>query len=160
MTIHIITRNLDGMTAEVDTAEEIPSEAIFDLFNYEGNTTYWSDVASIGGAAEALVDGDLTLAEEYLFDLGLKLERPKRRVFTVTENMRRVTRYEVDEADLTPQLADLMERLDEAGDLAEERDRLVERLVAAAGGEDDGEVLDFYPADDAEYLLTHVNEEN
>lgn len=83
-----------------------------------------------------------------------------KRTFDITENMRRVTRYEVDEADLTPQLADLMERLDEAGDLTEEDDRLIERLVAAAGGEDDGEVLDFYLADDAEYVLSYVDEEN
>ena len=81
-----------------------------------------------------------------------------KRTFDITENMRRVTRYEVDEAELTPQLADLMERLDEAGDLTEEDDRLIERLVAAAG--DEGEVLDFYLADDAEYVLSHVNEEN
>lgn len=81
-----------------------------------------------------------------------------KRVFHVTENMRRVTRYEVDEADLTPQLADLMEQLEEDGDLTEEDDRLIERLVAAAG--DEGEVLDFYLADDAEYVLSHVNEES
>lgn len=160
MTIYTITRNLDGATAEVDTAEEIPSAAIFDLFNYEGNIIAWSDIASIEGAAEALVVGALGEAEEHLADLDLRLDRPRKRVFTVIENMRRVTRYEVDEADLTPELADLMERLDEAGDLTEEDDRLIERLVAAAGDEDNGEVLDFYLADDAEYVLSHVSGEN
>lgn len=78
--------------------------------------------------------------------------------FEVTENMRRVTRYEVDDADLTPELADLMERLNEDGDLTEEEDYLVNRLVAAAGDQDHGEVMDIFLADDAEYALSIVTE--
>lgn len=82
-----------------------------------------------------------------------------KRVFHVTENMRRVTRYEVDEADLTPELADLMGRLDEAGDLTEEEDRVVEALIAEADPTGEGgEVLDTYLADEADYVLSR--EEN
>lgn len=81
MTIYTITRNIDGETAYVDTADELPSAAIFDLFNYDGNTIAWSDVASIHGAAEALMEGDLALAEDYLTDLDFGLwqnrTRPK-----------------------------------------------------------------------------------
>lgn len=82
-----------------------------------------------------------------------------KRTFHVTENMRRATSYEVDEADLPPELADLMERLDADGDLTEEDDRLVESLIAEADPTGDGgEVLDIYLADEAEYLLSIVTE--
>lgn len=79
-----------------------------------------------------------------------------KRVFQVTENMRRVTRYEVDEADLTADQRDLLDRLVEAGDLDDGdgvEDGEVEALVAVAGV-DHGEVLDTYPADEADYVLS------
>ena len=151
MTIYTIVRGIDGMTAEVDTGEENPSEAIFDLYSNDGETTiYWSDIASIGGAAEALVERNLSLAEERLADLDLLLEPPKKRVFTVIENMRRITRYEVDEADLTPQMIELLDRVGDTGDDVDE-ERLVDSLVEAAG---EGEVLGIDLADDPQYFVT------
>ena len=151
MTIYTIIRGTDGMTAEVDTAEEVPSEAIFDLYSNDGETTiYWSDIADIEGAAEALVAGDLVLAAYCLADLGLQLERPKRRVFTVVENVRRITRYEVEGAALTPQMIDLLERVGDTGDDVDE-ERLVDSLVEAAG---EGEVLGDDLADDPQYFVT------
>ena len=151
MTIYTIIRGIDGATAEVDTTEENPSEAIFDLYSNDGETTiYWSDIASIGGAAEALVERNLSLAEEHLADLDLLLEPPKKRVFTVIENMRRITRYEVDEADLTPQMIELLDRVGDTGDDVDE-ERLVDSLVEAAG---EGEVLGIDLADDPQYFVT------
>ena len=150
MTIYTITRNVDGETADVDTAEEVPSAAIFDLFNYDGNTIAWSDVASIEGAAEALVAGDLDLAEEHLADLDLLLERPKKRVFTVIENMRRITRYEVGEDNLTPEQIALLDRVGDTGDDVDE-ERLVDSLTLVAG---EGEVLGIDLADDPQYFVT------
>lgn len=81
-----------------------------------------------------------------------------KRVFQVTENMRRVTRYEVDEADLTGAQIELLDALVEAGDMSDgdgTDDREIEALVAAAGGDDYGQVLDTYLADDADYLLSN-----
>ena len=151
MTIYTIVRGIDGMTAEVDTGEENPSEAIFDLYSNDGETTiYWSDIASIGGAAEALVERNLSLAEEHLADLDLLLEPPKKRVFTVIENMRRITRYEVDEADLTPQMIELLDRVGDTGDDVDE-ERLVDSLTLVAG---EGEVLGIDLADDPQYFVT------
>ena len=151
MTIYTIIRGIDGATAEVDTTEENPSEAIFDLYSNDGETTiYWSDIASIGGAAEALVERNLSLAEEHLADLDLLLEPPKKRVFTVIENMRRITRYEVDEAALTPQMIELLDRVGDTGDDVDE-ERLVDSLVEAAG---EGEVLGIDLADDPQYFVT------
>lgn len=151
MTIYTIIRGVDGATAEVDTTEENPGEAIFDLYSNDGETTiYWSDIASIEGAAEALVERNLTWAKEYLADLDLLLERPKKRVFTVIENMRRITRYEVDEADLTPQMIELLARVGDTGDDVDE-ERLVDSLVEAAG---EGEVLGDDLADDPQYFVT------
>lgn len=152
MTIHIITRNLDGMTAEVDTAEEIPSAAIFDLFNYEGNTIAWSDIASIEGAATALVERNLSRAEEHLADLDLLLERPKKRVFTVIENMRRITRYEVEEDDLDPKEIALLDRVGDTGDEVDD-EYLVDCLTEAAG---EGYVLGVDPADVPEFFVTDI----
>ena len=151
MTIYTIIRGTDGMTAEVDTDEENPSEAIFDLYSNDGETTtYWSDIASIGGAAEALVERNLSLAEEHLADLGLLLERPKKRVFTVIESVRRITRYEVDEADLTPQMIELLNEVGDSGDEVDD-EYLVDSLVEAAG---EGEVLGDDLADDPQYFVT------
>ena len=151
MTIYTIIRGIDGMTAEVDTGEENPSEAIFDLYSNDGETTvYWSDIASIGGAAEALVERNLSLAEEHLADLDLLLERPKKRVFTVIENMRRITRYEVEEGDLDPEEIALLDRVGDTGDDVDE-ERLVDSLVEAAG---EGEVLGDDLADDPQYFVT------
>ena len=158
MTIYTITRGADGATAEGDTAEEVPSAAIFDLFNYDGNTIAWSDVASIEGAAEALMEGDLALAEDYLTDLDFGLERPKKRVFTVVENMRRISRYEVDEADLTTRMAELLDRVGGTGDDVDE-ERLVDDLIEAAGGVFGGEVLDTDLADDPQYFVTDATVE-
>lgn len=150
MTIYTIIRYGDGATAEVDTAEENPSEAIFDLFNYEGNTIYWSDIASIGGAAEALVAGDLRTAEDYLTDLDFGLRRSAKRTFTVVENMRRITRYEVDEADLTPQMIELLNEVGDSGDEVDD-EYLVDSLTGAAG---EGEVLGDYLADAPGFFVT------
>ena len=158
MTIYTITRNVDGETADVDTAEEVPSAAIFDLFNYDGNTIAWSDVASIEGAAEALVAGDLDLAEEHLADLDFLLERRRKRTFTVIENMRRVTRYEVDEADLTPQMIELLDEVGDSGDCVDD-EYLVDSLTDAAGGEQGGEVLSIDMADDPEFFVTDTTSE-
>ena len=155
MTIYTITRNVDGETADVDTAEEVPSAAIFDLFNYDGNTIAWSDVASIEGAAEALVEGDLALAEDYLTDLDFGLERPKKRVFTVVENMRRITRYEVEEDDLDPAQIALLDRVGGTGDDVDE-ERLVDSLIEAAG---EGELLGIDLADDPQYFVTDTTHE-
>ena len=152
MTIYTIARNLDGMTAEVDTNEENPSEAIFDLFNYEGNTIYWSDVASIGSAAEALVAGDLFAARDSLADLDFRLERPKRRVFTVIENMRRITRYEADEDDLTPEQIALLDRVGDSGDEVDDED-LVDSMTLAA---DEGYVIATDLADAPEFFVTDI----
>ena len=151
MTIYTIIRGTDGMTAEVNTDEENPSEAIFDLYSNDGETTiYWSDIASIGGAAEALVERNLGLAEEHLADLDLLLERPKKRVFTVIENVRRITRYEVEEDDLDPGEIALLDRVGGTGDDVDE-ERLVDSLVEAAG---EGEVLGDDLADDPQYFVT------
>lgn len=155
MTIYTITRNVDGETADVDTAEEVPSAAIFDLFNYDGNTIAWSDVASIEGAAEALMEGDLALAEDYLTDLDFGLERPKKRVFTVVENMRRITRYEVEEDDLDPAQIALLDRVGGTGDDVDE-ERLVDSLIEAAG---EGELLGIDLADDPQYFVTDTTHE-
>ena len=151
MTIYTIIRGVDGATAEVDTAEENPGEAIFDLYSDGGETTvYWSDIASIGGAAEALVERDLASAKEYLADLGILLERPKKRVFTVIENVRRITRYEVEADDLTLEEVALLDRVGDTGDDVDE-ERLVASLVEAAG---EGEVLGVDLADDPQYFVT------
>ena len=151
MTIYTITRGVDGATAEVDTTEENPGEAIFDLYSDGGETTvYWSDIASIGGAAEALVERDLASAKEYLADLGILLERPKKRVFTVIENVRRITRYEVEADDLTLEEVALLDRVGDTGDDVDE-ERLVASLVEAAG---EGEVLGVDLADDPQYFVT------
>lgn len=151
MTIYTIIRGVDGATAEVDTTEENPGEAIFDLYSNDGETAiYWSDIASIGGAAEALVERNLGLAEEYLADLDLLLERPKKRVFTVIENMRRIARYEVEEDDLTPEQIALLDRVGDTGDDVDE-EHLVDSLIEAAGK---GEVLGDDPADDPQYFVT------
>lgn len=151
MTIYTIIRGTDGMTAEVNTGEENPSEAIFDLYSNDGETAiYWSDIASIGGATEALVERNLGLAEEYLADLDLLLERPKKRVFTVIENMRRIARYEVEEDDLTPEQIALLDRVGDTGDDVDE-EHLVDSLIEAAGK---GEVLGDDPADDPQYFVT------
>ena len=151
MTIYTIIRGTDGMTAEVNTDEENPSEAIFDLYSDGGETTvYWSDIANIGGAAEALVERNLSLAEEYLADLDLLLERPKKRVFTVIESVRRITRYEVEEGDLDPREIALLNEVGDAGDEVDE-ERLVASLVEAAG---EGEVLGVDLADDPQYFVT------
>ena len=151
MTIYTIIRGVDGATAEVDTTEENPGEAIFDLYSDGGETTvYWSDIANIGGAAEALVERNLSLAEEYLADLDLLLERPKKRVFTVIENVRRITRYEVEADDLTLEEVALLDRVGDTGDDVDE-ERLVDSLVEAAG---EGEVLGDDLADDPQYFVT------
>ena len=151
MTIYTIIRGTDGMTAEVDTAEEVPSEAIFDLYSNDGETTiYWSDIADIEGAAEALVERNLSLAEEHLADLGLLLERPKKRVFTVIENVRRITRYEVEEDSLTPEQIALLNEVGDSGDEVDD-EYLVDSLVEAAG---EGEVLGDDLADDPQYFVT------
>lgn len=151
MTIYTITRGIDGVSAEVDTSEEVPSEAIFDLYSNDGETTiYWSDIADIEGAAEALVAGDLSLAEEHLADLDLLLEPPKKRVFTVIENMRRITRYEVEEDNLTPEQIALLDRVGDTGDDVDE-ERLVDSLTLVAG---EGEVLGIDLADDPQYFVT------
>ena len=151
MTIYTITRGIDGVSAEVDTSEEVPSEAIFDLYSNDGETTiYWSDIADIEGAAEALVAGDLSLAEEHLADLDLLLEPPKKRVFTVIENMRRITRYEVGEDNLTPEQIALLDRVGDTGDDVDE-ERLVDSLTLVAG---EGEVLGIDLADDPQYFVT------
>lgn len=151
MTIYTIIRGTDGMTAEVNTGEENPSEAIFDLYSNDGETAiYWSDIASIGGAAEALVERNLGLAEEHLADLDLLLERPKKRVFTVIENIRRIARYEVEEDDLTPEQIALLDRVGDTGDDVDE-EHLVDSLVEAAG---EGEVLGDDLADDPQYFVT------
>ena len=151
MTIYTIIRGTDGMTAEVNTDEENPSEAIFALYSNDGETAiYWSDIASIGGAAEALVERNLSRAEEHLADLDLLLERPKKRVFTVIENMRRITRYEVEEDDLDPEEIALLDRVGDTGDDVDE-ERLVDSLVEAAGK---GEVLGIDLADDPQYFVT------
>lgn len=151
MTIYTITRGIDGVSAEVDTSEEVPSEAIFDLYSNDGETTiYWSDIASIGGAAEALVERNLSLAEEHLADLDLLLEPPKKRVFTVIENMRRITRYEVGEDNLTPEQIALLDRVGDTGDDVDE-ERLVDSLTLVAG---EGEVLGIDLADDPQYFVT------
>ena len=152
MTIYTITRGIDGVSAEVDTSEEVPSEAIFDLYSNDGETTiYWSDIADIEGAAEALVERSLGLAEEHLAGLDLLLERPKKRVFTVIENVRRITRYEVEEDDLDPREIALLNEVGDTGDDVDE-ERLVDSLIEAAGGE--GEVLGIDPADDPQYFVT------
>lgn len=81
-----------------------------------------------------------------------------KRVFQVTENMRRVTRYEVDEAHLTSDQLELLDALIEAGDMSDgdgTNDEEVEALIEAAGGDDYGEVLDIYLGDDADYILSH-----
>ena len=151
MTIYTIARGIDGVSAEVDTSEEVPSEAIFDLYSNDGETTiYWSDIADIEGAAEALVAGDLSLAEEHLADLDLLLEPPKKRVFTVIENMRRITRYEVEEDNLTPEQIALLDRVGDTGDDVDE-ERLVDSLTLVAG---EGEVLGIDLADDPQYFVT------
>ena len=151
MTIYTIIRGVDGATAEVDTTEENPGEAIFGLYSNDGETTiYWSDIASIEGAAEALVGRNLTWAKEYLADLGLLLERPKKRVFTVIENVRRITRYEVEADDLTLEEVALLDRVGDTGDDVDE-EYLVDSLVEAAG---EGEVLGDDLADDPQYFVT------
>lgn len=153
MTTYTITRGADGATAEVDTAEEVPSEAIFNLYSNDGETTiYWSDIADIEGAAEALVAGDLELAAYCLANLDLLLEtgRPRRRTFTVIENLRRITRYEVDEAALTPQMIDLLERVGGTGDDVDE-ERLVDDLIEVSVK---GELLGIDSADDPQYFVT------
>ena len=151
MTIHTIIRGTDGATAEVDTIEENPSEAIFSLYSNGGETTiYWSDIADIEGAAEALVERNLSRAEEHLAGLDLLLERPKKRVFTVIENMRRITRYEAWEDSLTPEQIALLDRVGDTGDDVDE-ERLVDSLVEAAG---EGEVLGDDLADDPQYFVT------
>ena len=151
MTIYTITRGIDGVSAEVDTSEEVPSEAIFDLYSNDGETTiYWSDIADIEGAAEALVERNLGLAEEHLAGLDLLLEPPKKRVFTVIENMRRITRYKVEEDNLTPEQIALLDRVGDTGDDVDE-ERLVDSLIEAAGK---GEVLGVDPADDPQYFVT------
>lgn len=151
MTIYTITRGIDGVSAEVDTSEEVPSEAIFDLYSNDGETTiYWSDIASIGGAAEALVERNLASAKECLADLGILLERPKKRVFTVIENVRRITRYEVEADDLTLEEVALLDRVGDTGDDVDE-EYLVDSLVEAAG---EGEVLGDDLADDPQYFVT------
>lgn len=151
MTIYTITRGIDGVSAEVDTSEEVPSEAIFDLYSNDGETTiYWSDIADIEGAAEALVRGDLGEAQGCLGRLDLLLERPKKRVFTVIENVRRITRYEVEEDDLDPGEIALLDRVGGTGDDVDE-ERLVDSLVEAAG---EGEVLGDDLADDPQYFVT------
>ena len=151
MTIYTIIRGTDGMTAEVNTDEENPSEAIFSLYSNGGETTiYWSDIADIEGAAEALVERNLSRAEERLAGLDLLLERPKKRVFTVIENVRRITRYEVEEDDLTPEQIALLDRVGDTGDDVDE-ERLVDSLVEAAG---EGEVLGDDLADDPQYFVT------
>ena len=153
MTTYTIIRYGDGATAEVDTTEENPSEAIFDLYSNDGETTiYWSDVASIEGAADFLVERNLDLAEECLADLGLKLERPKKRVFTVIENVRRITRYEVEEDDLDPKEIALLDRVGDSG--AEVDDEyLVDCLTEAAGK---GYVLGVDPADVPGFFVTDI----
>ena len=150
MTIYTIIRGVDGATADVDTSEEVPSAAIFDLFNYDGNTIAWSDVASIEGAAEALVTGNLSLAEEHLADLDFKLERRGRRVLTVIENMRRITRYEVDETDLTLEMIGLLNEVGDSGGEVDD-EYLVDSLTEAAG---EGEVLGVDPADVPGFFVT------
>ena len=151
MTIYTIIRGIDGATAEVDTIEENPSEAIFSLYSNGGETTiYWSDIADIEGAAEALVERNLSRAEERLAGLDLLLERPKKRVFTVIESVRRITRYEVDEADLTPQMIELLNEVGDSGDEVDD-EYLVDSLVEAAG---EGEVLGDDLADDPQYFVT------
>lgn len=159
MTIYTIIRGADGMGAEVDTNEEMPSAAIFDLYSNDGETTiYWSDIADIEGAAVALVERDLDRAEHHLAGLDLLLDRPKKRVFTVIENMRRITRYEVEEDDLTPAEIELLDRVGDTGDDVDE-ERLVDSLIEAAGGEDGGEVLDIDLADDPQYFVTDTTVE-
>ena len=151
MTIYTIIRGIDGATAEVDTIEENPSEAIFSLYSNGGETTiYWSDIADIEGAAEALVERNLSRAEERLAGLDLLLERPKKRVFTVIESVRRITRYEVEEGDLDPREIALLNEVGDAGDEVDE-ERLVASLVEAAG---EGEVLGVDLADDPQYFVT------
>ena len=94
--------------------------------------------------------GDLGEAQGCLVRLDLLLERPKKRVFTVIENVRRITRYEVDEADLTPQMIELLARVGDTGDDVDE-ERLVDSLVEVAG---EGEVLGDDLADDPQYFVT------
>lgn len=153
MTIYTIIRGADGMTAEVNTGEENPSEAIFDLYSNDGEATiYWSDVASIGGAADFLVERNLDLAEECLADLGLKLERPKKRVFTVIENVRRITRYEVEEDDLDPEQIELLNKVGDSGDEVDD-EYLVDSLAEAAG---EGCVIAVDPADVPGFFVTDI----
>ena len=151
MTTYTIIRYGDGATAEVDTTEENPSEAIFDLYSNDGETTiYWSDIADIEGAAEALVERNLSRAEEHLAGLDLLLERPKKRVFTVIENVRRITRYEVKEDDLDPREIALLDRVGDTGDDVDD-EYLVDSLIEAAGK---GEVLGVDPADAPGFFVT------
>ena len=83
------------------------------------------------------MERNLSRAEEHLAGLDLLLERPKKRVFTVIENMRRITRYEVEEDDLYPEEIALLDRVGDTGDDVDE-ERLVDSLIEAAG---EGEVL-------------------
>lgn len=75
-----------------------------------------------------------------------------KRVFTVIENMRRITQYEVDEADLTPQMIELLDEVGDSGDEVDD-EHLVDSLVDAAG---EGKVMGVDLADVAEFFVTDI----
>lgn len=81
-----------------------------------------------------------------------------KRTFTVIENMRRITRYTVDEADLTPAMIELLDEVGDSGDCVDD-EYLVDSLTEAAGGEDEGEVLGIDLADVPEFYVTDTTSE-
>lgn len=73
MSIYSIILDGTGNVFEVDTSEEVVSSPIFDELDAFQGYTSGADLVDIEGAADALVSGNLLLAQDYLNGIGMTL---------------------------------------------------------------------------------------